>query len=96
MTCTFKNDTAPTGLARVSWTKGCEVKFKKKVCGRIYPPSLWTKEGQYKLALRVKNETSWRWVELKARFDSLSEAKEWCKENWGKIMEKYDLHFQEE
>lgn len=96
MSCTFKNDKSPTGLARVGWIMGCDVKFKKKTCGKIYPPNLWTKESQYKLSLQVKDGGTWKWVTLKARFDSLDEAKSWTKENWNKIMEKFDLHFAED
>lgn len=95
-TCTFKNDTAPSGLARVGWIKGADIKYEKKSCGHIVPPSHWTKETQYKVSLQVKDEISWKWVTLKARFDSLDEAKDWCKANWENIMQKYNLHFRED
>lgn len=96
MICTFKKDTAPTGLARVGWAAGCDVKFKKLICGRIYPPNNWLKESQYKLALQVKDGDTWKWVTLKARFNSLNEAKAWCNANWNQIMQKFELHFREE
>lgn len=30
MSCTFKNEAAPSGLSRVGWSMGCYIKFNLK------------------------------------------------------------------
>lgn len=97
-TCTFKNDTPPDGLMRVGWQMGADIKYEKKICGHIYPPSRYTEEYNYKVSLMVHTEDmrDWKWITFKARFPSLKEAKQWCKDNWQVILQKHDLHYLED
>lgn len=90
---TFKNSPKSTGLARVGEGSSCEIKLKKKQVGRIYGGS-WNQDD-FKVMFVIKDASEycgWKWITFKARFDTFEAAKNFVKENYNAIVEKYDLH----
>jgi hypothetical protein len=94
MNFTFKTE-HPTGTYRSFYPDRHVIKLNKKEVGRI-------NEKSFQIRLAVEKEDpsksdnpncSWRWVSLKKEFVSLNEAKEFLKNNYSAIVEKFKLHY---
>ncbi len=78
------------------------IKIKHKVVGSIdqlhYLGTARKDEGMFSISLAIKKESTeldpahFKWIRLKARFDSAKESREWLKKNQKLIQEKYDLY----
>ena len=74
---TFKNDTKPSGLARVTHIPGAAIKVKGVVVGRIERPHWHSQDPdhRYRVKLHLKDEgLPAKWVTLAYRGESLDEA----------------------
>lgn len=92
---TFKLEKSPGGLAAMGWNASAYIKWGGQTCGMISAPHHLYSKGDYtyKVRLMVADGDSWRWVQLKNRFQDMSTAKSWVKEKWPAIAEKFSLHF---
>jgi hypothetical protein len=89
---TFKREKKQGGLAGVGYPyASVTIKHDGLVVGMIHAPNWQTPDHKWSIALMRKgNENNpncdWRWVRLKARFDSEEAAREHIKTNAEKIL----------
>lgn len=101
---TFKENKA-TGRYRSFETESHEIKIKKQVVGSIneLAGKAWNNTpdedvGKFVIRLAIKKEKTpevpcdFKWITLKKRFNTATEAKEMLQAVADKIIEKYDLH----
>jgi hypothetical protein len=91
---TFKNN-KPTGKYRSFEKMTIDVKLKK-VVGQISEDII---TDQVKIALMVKNSEGncpFKWIFFKKRFNSFDEAKSWLMTNYVRIVNTYELYFDNE
>ena len=97
---TFKKEPYPTGLASVCFTPSTCIRTKRGFSvGTIYPPSDFRAEKNWRICLALtdnEEKCGFKWITLKARFDTEPEARTWLNENYAKITERYDLYQMED
>lgn len=97
---TFKKDPRETGLAAVgNGLQSSDIKFKKKVFGRIQAPNWRTKDNKWGVSIMVYDQTShsgWRWAFFKLRHDTEQEARDWITANFEKLSQQYSIRFAED
>ena len=94
---TFKTHN-PTGKYRAFDTAYIDIKLNKKVCGSICEPSHHSSNGCV-IRLMVKDAShrcGWRWIQFKAQFDTLKDARTFVSEKSNDIQSKYDLFLLED
>jgi hypothetical protein len=80
---TFKKQKRATGLAAV-----CEPWPNTTI-------KLGSRSTQWRVMLCLKDEQQtcgWRWAQLKGRWDSEQEARQWLKELGPELQQKFELH----
>jgi hypothetical protein len=92
---TFKTD-KPTGRYRSFDSDSHYIKLKKKMVGII------TSKPPHKIRLMVIKDginikdnnpnSTWKWITLKAEFNTVDEAKEFLKRNFNGINQKFKLY----
>lgn len=97
---TFKKDPAETGLAAVGYhNRSVDIKFKKKVFGRISAPNWRTRDNKWVVGIMVHDQNThvgWHWVFFKMRHDTEQEARDWITANFEKISQQYSIRFSED
>lgn len=89
----FKKHPKERGLAAVgSGQPSVDIKFNKKIIGLIKSPSWYAKDNFWRVRLTVKDDLGFRWVTLKAKFETENEAREWVKQNAELISTTYALY----
>lgn len=96
---TFKNAPKATGLARAaSLGEEVTIKLNKQHVGTIRPPVYHLDNHVWSIALSVKCEPTpdapnrnWKWITLKAKFNTADEAKTFLNEKFELITSTYDL-----
>lgn len=95
---TFRKEPRETGLAGVGNPyQNTAIKHAKKECGVISAPNWQTKDNKWRVRFTVKDaeeHCGWKWVQLKAAFDSEPEAREYVKTHAERIL-RMDLHYLE-
>ncbi len=100
---TFKKHSKETGIRRIgNQYQGADIKLKGKRCGLISAPN-WT-SAQHTYSIRLaevaiptkEHPKKFNWVTLAFKAESLEEAKQFLKDNYTKIIEKYNLYFFED
>jgi hypothetical protein len=93
---TFKKQRKETGLASVgSPDPDTTIKHNKQGVGYISAPAWNTKDNKWRIRLMVEQTNdpcNWRWVTLKAMFDSEPEARVFLQEYAEAILEKGLYH----
>lgn len=88
----FKLDARPTGLARVGFKRGAQIKASKKWVGNI----VQAEHGVFKIRLMVQpkdpTEGAWKWVTLKHTASSMEDAQDFVRRNWETLLDIYTLH----
>lgn len=96
MTVTFKRHAKATGLSSVGNPyPDVDIKLGGKCVGLISAPTWATQDLKWSIGFTVKSDDSccgWKWIFLKARLDDEDQAREWVKNNIGKVQAKYQLH----
>jgi len=75
------------------------IKFQKKECGYMTEDRLgveWVIRFAIKKEKTKEDPAPFRWIRLKARFNTEKEVREWLKNVKDKIFERYDLYFFED
>lgn len=102
MTPTFKTN-RPTGRYRSFEHSYIDIKVDKKEVGHIsWQSYLGTREGKkdgMRVSIRVKSDDAcgWKNITLAQTFEGWSDkeqeeaAKQWVRDNWNKIVEKYSI-----
>jgi len=103
MNFTFKKQPKETGLCAVGYySQSVDIKLGGKICGIISAPNWQTKDNCYEIRLMVyKTETetdsnpncNWKWITFKFKSESEQECRNFLKENYKVIVEKYTLRF---
>jgi hypothetical protein len=95
MKFTFKKQPRETGLASVGNPyPDTDIKLNKKIVGQIVAPNWASKDGLWYIRLTRKKEGGWLWVQIKQKFESEPEAREWLQTNAEKVI-ALDLHSEE-
>ena len=103
MKFTFKTHKA-TGRFRAFQSDSHDIKLKGKVVGAITDTKR-SEDDKFKIRFMVKkgekyndNNTNcdWMWVQLKRKFETLDEAKEYLRENTEEIAKTLTLHYHED
>lgn len=101
----FKKHPRETGLASVGNSRqSVDIKVNKKVCGMINAPNWQTKDNKWSISIILKKEIDiitdtncdWVWVNVKIRFDTEEEARQYVKDNLENIAKVRTLHFLED
>ena len=99
---TFKKQPRETGLAAVGNPHpDTDIKHNKMLVGTISAPHWQSPDNLWRIRFMVAEEggdnpnCDWKWIQLKKKFDSEPEAREFLKERAEQILEHYDLHHQE-
>ena len=88
----------PVGRYRSFEEEQHDIKLKKKVVGHIAEAGHFSGKTGFGISLAVKKEAtkeepaSFRWANLKARFNNADEAKAFLEKNFDAIIKQYDLH----
>ena len=101
MKVTFKKYPRETGLASVGNSQqSVNIKVDKKVVGIIHAPNWQTVDHKWSLSFSVIKDTpddnpncDWKWIFLKARFDTEEDARSFVIRNIDKLAEKYKFHY---
>lgn len=100
---TFKMDKPPTGLARVVFNAGSDIKLDGKCVGRIAAPSWNSKTYNYKIMFMVLKEEpddnpncNWKWITLKFCGCNIQECKDFVNEKFAIILQTYPLRKEED
>lgn len=65
---------------------------KSMVIQIVEPNSLYGTH-KYTILLAVQSgDDNWKWITLKAKFDTSEEAEEFCHKNYSQIVDKFDLY----
>lgn len=98
MKFTFKKFEKETGLRAVGAARGCYIKLNKKEVGNISNNG-WRGDGKFRITLTVKDEgekCGWKWIKLKATFDSEDEARQFLNENIDELLSRYSFQYFED
>lgn len=88
----FKKEKKERGLAAVgNPNQATNVKLNKQIVGAISPPSWMTEDSLWRVRFIVVKEDNWKWITMKAKFNSEPEARVWIKENLKAIHDRYTL-----
>lgn len=96
---TFKKVPKPTGLAAIRASNRTEIKYKKKECGMIDGPSWRVGDDFYRIRLIIEKEVTkeepcpFKWVTLKAKFETEKECREYLIEKWEAILKDLKIYF---
>lgn len=97
---TFKKEPRETGLASVGHpNQDVQIKLKKKQVGYIVSPNWTTQDNKWGVRFMIKDanvKCGWRWVSLKARFDSEDEARDFIQTHAEAIFRKHELYHLED
>lgn len=98
MKFTFKKFEKETGLRAVGAASGCYIKLNKKEVGKMSNNGAWG-DGKFRVDFTVKDENTecgWRWIRLKATFDSEERARQFLNENIDALLSRYTFHYFED
>ena len=97
----FKKNPKETGLAGVGNPyPSTKIQANKKWCGSIHPPTWKSNDNLWRVSIMViksdimedKNPNCpWRWVHFSKTFETVELAREWVKEHWTNINERYQI-----
>ncbi len=97
----FKKHPKNTGLYAVGNPESnVDIKVDGIECGSIMAPSWQTKDNKWEIRLMVMKEnfmpspeepSNWKNIFFKTKFDSEKDAREWLKQNWEIIINKYTI-----
>jgi hypothetical protein len=103
MTFTFKKQPKIAGRIGIGYSKqNVDIKLGGKVCGTIFAPNYTTKDNNYAIRLMIFKEDiavdgntncDWKWITFKFKSESEQECREFLKNNYKFITEKYNLYF---
>lgn len=97
MAVTFKKDKRDTGLARISQkSRQTEIFINRKRVGLIITPLAFEDNVRIRLMVKCEEHPGWRWATLKAGFEDESAARATLKTKEKYLVEKFDLHYQED
>lgn len=104
MRISFKNHPKNTGLRAVgNPLSDTDIKIDGKICGLINAPNWRTQDHKYGIMMAVIKEkedgnpnNNWKWIHCIKRFDTIDEAKEWCKQRIPLLADKYQFHYFED
>lgn len=87
---TFKKEPRETGLAAVgAGDPNTIIKLEKQQVGLIVGPNWRSKDELWRIQLTVVDEKElncgWKWVTLKAKFETEPEARVYLKENFDRV-----------
>jgi len=83
---TFKKEPKPTGLFAVgNPNSDTIIKLQKRQVGYIAGPNWHTEDRKWQIRLMIAVEDNFKWMNVKTRFDTEPEAREWIKINSDKI-----------
>jgi hypothetical protein len=93
MAFTFKKEPKETGLAAVGNPNSqTQIKLKKKQVGYIAGPSWSSKDLLWRVKFAVSEGKSFKWVTLKATFETEPEARTYLTTNFERITNTFSLH----
>jgi hypothetical protein len=105
MKLSFKKEPKETGLSAIgnSYPR-TKIKIDGKIIGEIVPPNWQSVHDVWVVRFTINKKDinedgnpncSWRWVQLKSKFNNEESAREFLKENKDKIFGNFDLHYSE-
>jgi hypothetical protein len=90
---TFKKEPKETGLAAVgNPNSNTQIKLNKKQVGYIAGPSWLSKDNLWHVKFAVSEGKSFKWVTLKASFETEPEARVYLTTNFERITKTFSLH----
>lgn len=93
MAFTFKKEPKETGLAAVgNPNSDTQIKLKKKQVGYIAGPSWNSKDSLWHVRFAVSEGKSFKWVKLKAAFETEPAARAYLTEHFERITKSFALH----
>lgn len=96
MAFTFKKRPKATGLARVAERSDTtEIRIKGKLVGLISVPRLFEDNVRVRLMVKCEEHPGWKWVALKAGFETEGDARAKLNEKFDYMVKTFDLHHQE-
>lgn len=97
MTFTFKKRPRATGLASIGEKKAqTEIRHKGKLVGLIEVPLMFEDNTRIRFMVKCEEHPGWKWVYVKAGFDTEEAARVTLKAKYQYIIDKFDLHHQED
>lgn len=93
---TFKKQPRATGLARVAErSTSTEIKIKGKAVGLIDVPLMFDDNVRIRFMVKCDEHPGWKWVKLKAGFDTESDARVMLNNKFDYIQANFDLYHQD-
>lgn len=93
MNFTFKKDKRSTGLAGIGEATTVRIKVNKKEVGYITSGGWRSADNLWHIYFAVKHpEKLFEWKRLKYKGQTEQETRDWLKDNFKIITEKYDLY----
>lgn len=93
MAFTFKKEPRETGLAACGHPNpNTQIKLKKKQVGYIAGPSWMSKDSLWHIRFAVSEGKSFKWVTLKAAFETEPAARAYLTEHFDRITKSFALY----